>query len=364
MINRKHFAKDNSIIVVDLGGTNIRFAVSKDGQVLQEQEYELEDIQNIGESVLNYQAFLKSKKQKVPQYIAIAAAGNVVNNSVSMTNAKMTVSEGYLESIFGFKEAVILNDFEALSYGLPFLEAENKKVIIDVMDYNSEVKNGDVLTAAGPGTGLGIGSVMNLNGEFVALPGEGGHAHMSAYTLRQSKIINALTNILGQRPTREDILSGPGTLHLYRAICDVRGVGAVQDITEKEVTERTLDGSCDICVETSKEFLAFLAGTLGDVALGLKSKEVFVAGGICPRMSDFIDIQELNMWEFFTEKDLNKGFNKDMIEKIPMTMILDSTKVTHQGLEYFMQKKFQSEKRPGCHCSRGNGCCLTHHRNT
>ena len=113
----------------------------------------------------------------------------------------------------------------------------------------------------------------------------------------------------------EHILSGPGLLNLYNALCAVRGV-APAHTTPDAVSAAACDGSDPLAVETLQLFCGILGSTIGDMALlyGVQGG-IYLAGGILPKISQFL----LN--STFVERFLNKGPMRKALQSIPVKLV-------------------------------------------
>ena len=109
-------------------------------------------------------------------------AGPVIHNTVFMANVPKwgTIDGNQLQEKFKMKQWLIMNDFEANSYGILLLE-ENDFVSLNGMKANPEETRGVI----GPGTGLGCGilycSPFKTRSRTYVLPSEGGHTDFSYF---------------------------------------------------------------------------------------------------------------------------------------------------------------------------------------
>lgn len=75
----------------------------------------------------------------------------------------------------------------------------------------------------GPGTGLGVSGLIPAgDGGWAILEGEGGHVTVSAADARETEVLAALAREFGH-VSAERVLSGPGLVNLYSALCRVDG---------------------------------------------------------------------------------------------------------------------------------------------
>src|SRR4030095_11459058 len=110
----------------------------------------------------------------------------------------------------GFRRTYVINDLEALAYGVTVLDEHELKMLQRGVPHPKG--NGAVIAA---GTGLGEALLLNVNGRFVPGASEGGHADFAARTPREIELLRDLTRIYG-RVSYEAILSGPGLVNVYQ----------------------------------------------------------------------------------------------------------------------------------------------------
>ncbi|WP_226668748.1 glucokinase [Microbulbifer aggregans] len=274
-------------IVADIGGTNARFAVAHP----QDGGYRLEAIQvvNCAKFPDFYAAlgqWLDGLDQERPKQACIAVAGPVEKTPeggrVTMTNLGWEIRAEELCSRLELDRALVVNDFAALALSLPRLTEEDKWALRDV----PATPNGPMVVL-GPGTGLGVAALVHDGGSYRVVPGEGGHANLSAGSERELELLQILART--QMPVyNEFVLSGGGLVNLYRAVCALHGRPA-EDLTPPDVSSRGLDGSDPLCRETLIDFLNFLGSAAGDAALYYVARGgVFLGGGVLPRIESLL----------------------------------------------------------------------------
>jgi len=147
---------------------------------------------------------------------------------------------------------------------------------------------------------------------------EGGHATLSSENRREDAIILALRQQL-HHVSVERVLSGSGLIQLYQAIARIDGK-AVPPRDNGEIILHALAGDCEVSRETLELFCAFLGGAAGNVALTLGARGgVFVAGGIVPRFTDFLQQSA------FRERFEAKGRMSAYLRRIPTAVIIHPT---------------------------------------
>jgi glucokinase len=281
-------------LVGDIGATYTRFAPAT--------------AQGIGRMTVSPTANHKSVQAAIARYMndtgkkfhmaALAVAGPVSGDAVTLVNANWSFSKKDLQKEFGFGEVLLVNDFEAVAMSIPDIlakfEARGKN------DQQQQHRPGEDLwkvgggtrmpgrpmALVGPGTGLGVGALIpTRNDGWLALPGEGGHATMPAFTREESEILNLLRMRWGH-VSAERVLSGAGLVNLYICLCLLHGVNAPQYRRPEDVTKAAFGVSPadPLCVGAFQTFCAMLGTVACNVALTFGATGgLFISGGILPQ---------------------------------------------------------------------------------
>ncbi|MDG1530423.1 MAG: ROK family protein [Paracoccaceae bacterium] len=274
-------------LVADIGGTNARFAaVGPNGIGTPEVYPSAMGVTKALAEFLNLQ-------ETMPQSAALAFAGVTTPEQGSLTNAGQIITRNEVAQLCQSNEIHFLNDFEAAAWSLATIDP----AYVKVLQGPDEIPTGNRLII-GPGTGLGVGSLIkNANG-WTAVKGEGGHVAISPNNAFEAKVFEAFvehwpeTQLAqnGWRLEAEAFLCGSGLPYLYRAVADVLG----QEYGAKDargVLELVAKGD-PAAIEMAKIFRSHLGSTAGDMAVTLLTKGgVFVTGGVA----------EKNPWLFDAE---------------------------------------------------------------
>ena len=243
-------------------------------------------------------------------------AGPVLNGVAHLTNVPWTVDARELTRRFGFEHAGLLNDLEAMAYGVPVLEESE----VHVLQAGNPVPTGNIgLIAAG--TGLGVALLHNVQGRFIPAPSESGHADFAATNEREIGLLRWLIAHHG-RAEVEAVVSGRGLLnihrHTHRTACaivtDLDASGAAAAITEA-----ALAGRCRGCVETLDVFVTTYGAEAGNLALRTMSTAgLYVGGGIAPKILPALS--DGRFLRAFTRKTPYEA----MLGNMPVKVILNS----------------------------------------
>jgi glucokinase len=302
-------------LLADIGATNARFALLAGGTLGAVKNLEVGAFDRFTDAV---NVFLKDSGGTPVTHAVVAVAGPVHGQRCVLTNCDWTIDAEQLRASFGFAARVV-NDFEAVALSLPAL------AVTDVADVgNGMVVPGAPTAVVGPGSGLGVACLIadSRGSNHVVLSSEGGHATLPPADPQEDDIIDRLRQRFGH-VSAERAVSGPGLENLYQAIVERDGLAlprkSAADITQIALTRSTHgtpDGEDRPAVEALELFCAFLGTFAGNAALTFGARGgVFIAGGIAPRMVDFL------MRSKFRERFEAKGRFRPYLEKIPTRVI-------------------------------------------
>jgi glucokinase len=296
-------------LVVDIGGTNARFALQPGpGEPLgDESSYPCADFAGVQELISHY---LQENTDTTPTECAIGIASPVGGDRVTMTNLAWSFSVAELEAALGLKRLLVINDFTALALALPTL-AEDELVAVG----GGTPVDGRAWGLIGPGTGLGVGGLLPApGGGYSAISGEGGHVTLAGADESEDAVLRVLRARFGHA-SAERALSGPGLENLYAACVEVDGAS---DPTPPapEIAARAREHRDARAVRTVALFFGLLGSVAGNLALTLGAQRgVFIGGGIVPQLGDLIQRSS------FRARFEAKGRYRDYLAAIPTWVV-------------------------------------------
>ena len=247
--------------------------------------------------------------------------GPVLNNTCRTTNIPWTIEGDKLAEFLNIPQVKLLNDLEAMAYGLPFLEPEE----IEDLNPNAPSPPPDgtrVLLAAG--TGLGESLIVWTGKDYQICPSEGGHADFAPNNDLEIELLRYLrTSYL--HVSYERVLSGPGLHLIYQFLRDTQKNEPTW-FAEKLPTgdpasliaEAGIEGKPDICKNALQLFVSIYGAEAGNMALKtLAMGGVYIGGGIAPKILPAL--QNGTLMKSF----LAKGRYKRLLGKIPVRVILN-----------------------------------------
>ena len=304
----RHAIADHPYLVADVGGTKIDLGrAAPDGSIVAVRQLAVADFASI-EAAL--EAYLADQPGPPPRAAALAIAGPVLGDAVALTNGPWRFSVAAAQRRLGVERLLALNDFTALALGLPSIARAH------LLRLGGGRADPDApIGLIGPGTGLGVAGLLRVAGRWVPLPGEGGHASLAPEDAREAAVLALLRRRFGH-VSAERVLSGPGLVNLYTALCERAGSAVAPDCSPEAVTEWALAGTPAIAETALAMFCSLLGSAAGNLALTLGARGgVYIGGGICPRFADFLAASQCRA------RFEDKGRMRPYLEAIPLFLI-------------------------------------------
>jgi len=303
---------DKTLLIGDIGGTNARFALAHSQQPGFHDPITLKcaDFASADDAIRHY---LDEASAESPEVICLAVAGPIIENTVQVTNNHWTLNVAEIAADFAIDAVQLLNDFEAVAYAIPQLQAEETQTIAlpDMRPLSDKHFNVAII---GPGTGLGTAGLVRRGDVLIPIVGEGGHVGFAPKSQVQVEIRSALRNKF-DRVSVERLVSGSGIENIYWALTLIHGEQRTQ-LTASEIFTKSGDGSDPRATEATHMFFEILGQVAGDLALTMGAEDgVYIAGGIAKRYP-----QMLANSGFRNAFD-NKGRHRAYMERIPTMLI-------------------------------------------
>ncbi len=310
------------LVVADIGGTNARFGwVERPGRPADHIRcVATSDFEGPAQAMRHYLDGLPLEVQQRAQRDGLEAgwalATTVNGDEVAMTNNRWRFSRRQEATALGLAALHVFNDLEALACSLPHLGAHQ------VRSWDERLPTLDgALAVIGSGTGLGVAGMVPAGSGWQALPGEGGHATLSAHDDFEESV---LRQARGHWPhvSAERLLSGIGLPLLHECVGRASGWQA-HALSAEDVVERGLRGDSR-ARRTLEVFCAMLGSFAGNVALVLGARGgVFIGGGLVPRLG------ELFFTSDFRRRFEDKGRFANYLSRVPTVLIQDTTAALH-----------------------------------
>ncbi|MEM7077468.1 MAG: glucokinase [Pseudomonadota bacterium] len=263
-------------LIADIGGTHARFARLSAGDLQETIVLETQSCENAIELLHTALAHLGIGS---PSAVLLAVAGPLTPTGITMTKTGLSFVPDTLAAALGV-EVHVVNDFYALAHGVGRFSQ-----LVNLGEQAPEA--GGVCGVIGPGSGLGMASVVSGDRGLVVLGGEGGHAALAPGTHLEAELWALLSSQV-EHVCWETVLCGPGLVTLYNAVCQVWG-GAPRYERAEDISAQAVGVADPVCHQTLETFCALLGQAAKGLALTVGATGgIYIAGGIAPRVVDFV----------------------------------------------------------------------------
>lgn len=293
-------------LVGDIGGTNARFAIVSVGssELTSIKTLHCEKFETIQQAL---QLYLSSIKDIQISSACIASAGTVHLDTFKPANNDWLINKSNVSSALNNIQVSWINDFNAQALATTTL-TDN-----DVVTIKAGIEQSDRLRLViGPGTGLGVCGLIRSPSGWLSVPTQGGHSDLAPNTSLEIEILTLLQKKFGHVAV-ERVLSGPGIVNLYEALCEING----KDIlfhSPSEITAAAINPNPDhLSKETLYMFCKIFGSVTGSMALTTGSLGgIYITSDLIRNFLDFFTSSE------FVQNFENKGRMKYYMTDIPI----------------------------------------------
>lgn len=294
----------------DIGGTNGHVALMRaadDGSgVIETLAYRVSPCAGFSSLAGLLRAFIDAEVRTPVSHCVLACAGQVMEGEVVNDNLAWPVHLDVLRATLGLDEVALLNDFEALAYAIDGPLAASGRHLC-----GPPGRGQGPSLVVGPGTGLGAAVYMPGASHAPVLTTEAGQMDFAPHSLREREVLAWIAPDGGYVPV-EAIVSGPGLLTAYEALCAIDGKTATL-ATPKDVTAAALAGIDRQAVEAVELFCAALGSFTGSLAMTyIPTGGVFLAGGF---LSSLFDVLKSSAFE---ERFLHGRSVRALLAQVPV----------------------------------------------
>ncbi len=296
-------------LIADIGATRSRCALVDDkGRVLASEIFRNGDFTGVDGLLRIYLDHRRESDQ--PRRAALAVAAPILSDQVQMVNIDWQFSQDELKDHLDLTRLTVVNDFAAIAWGLPDLVAAD----LEKIGGGAPVPH-TPMAVLGPGSGLGVATMVPCADSWAVASGEGGNVTLSASTSEELAVAELIRLEQGHC-SAENLVSGPGLANIYRTLAKLKG----REETPPSPAKITESAAADepLARETREMFFEVLGTTAGNIALTVGARGgVFIAGGIIPQLlKPFAESR-------FRERFEAKGRYRGYLEAIPTYVITD-----------------------------------------
>lgn len=310
--------KSGAILVGDVGGTNVRFAVARPIDKAAGGGLALSEIwKRPGRNYPDFEAAMAAylaESGETPIGASFGLAGPVQAGRVHLLHAGWTVAADSVRSRLGVARVVLVNDFVAMARSAPELPAADLREISP-----GKAAPGEPVAVSGPGTGLGV-AVLRPQGDgagWIVMGGEGGHQAFAPQTDIDWRVAEWLRPRKGF-VSNEMIVAGAGFDMTLEALSAVMGV-AHETLSPGEVLDRAEKGDA-LCVEFCRLRARTVMTSIGNTVLSANATGgAYLAGGVGVRLERWFR-EPGALAQFY-----QRGWREEMMRPIPIQLIVSET---------------------------------------
>jgi len=296
-------------LIADIGATRTRCALLDDrGRILAPETFRNGDFTGVDGLLKIYLDHRRESDH--PGRATLAVAAPILSDHVQMVNIDWQFSQSDLKDRLALSQLTVVNDFAALAWGLTdFTAGDLEKVGGGAPTPHAP------MTVLGPGSGLGMATLVPCADSWAVAGGEGGNATVAASTPEELAVAE-LIRLENGHCSAENMLSGPGLVAIYKTLAKIKG-HKVAAASAAEISESAAAAD-PLAQEAQNMFFEVLGTTAGNLALTVGATGgVFIAGGIIPQvLKPFLKSR-------FRERFEAKGRYQSYMEAIPTYVITD-----------------------------------------
>jgi glucokinase len=314
------------ILAGDIGGTKtwLRLAAGTAGglRTLHEQRFDSAAFDGLVPMIREFLAGLPQSGSAPPaiRSACFGVAGPVSGGQASLTNLAWRVDADEIGRQCGIAKVVLINDFEAIGYGIEALDAAD----IATLQAGQPVARAP-RAVLGAGTGLGVCFLVWCEGHYQVIPTEAGHVDFAPIDEQQMELLRFLQKRFG-RVSCERVLSGPGLVGIFEFLLEAAPHELAPELAQAlgsaaaaaAISQAAIDGKDALARRALQLFVRIYGAHAGNLALTVLARGgVFVAGGIAPRI-----IEELRAGGFM-RAFCDKGRYVALQSTIPVHVVMN-----------------------------------------
>lgn len=308
------------VLVGDIGGTKTGLAVAQTiGDKVQldhERRYPSRDYASFDALLRHY----CDDTGATCDVAALAIAGPVKDGRSRTTNLPWDVDALGIRKGFGLLAVRLLNDLEAVAWGVSALGTDE----LAVLHPGDPHSCGNICVVAA-GTGLGEAGMYWDGERHHPFATEGGHTDFAPTDEVEFALLQFLQRTY-KRVSWERVASGTGIVNLHAFLLEWRRAQIPAWLREEmaagdpsaAVARAATEDKCPICVEAMDLFARLYGREAGNMALKhLALGGVYLGGGVAPKNLDLLRERG------FVAAFLDKGRMRPVMEQIPVWVILE-----------------------------------------
>lgn len=315
-------AHHTMILAGDVGGTKCNLGLfAKNGPSLRpifQRRLPTRDYAGFEELIGDFLEMAHRSDSSPPAEIEAAGfgvAGVVVQGLLHAGNLPWVLDGSAIARKLHLNQVVLLNDLTATALSLEHLNSSDFAILNQGVPVPNAAK---AVIAAG--TGLGEATLHWDGQQYRVAASEGGQADFAPRTELEIRLLTHLNKSLPQ-VSCEEIISGRGFRRIHEFLNpSVRHVSfdSADGDPAREITQRGLEQSCPVCVESLAVWIEAYGAEAGNMALRTVAfGGVCVAGGIAPKI-----LAKLGDGIFF-RAFCGKSKFAEVLARVPLSVVVN-----------------------------------------
>jgi len=262
-----------------------------------------------------------SQRSTLTACLAVAGPVSEHGATARVTNLPWALDAKAVNGRFGFSKTIIINDFEAMGYGIECLESSDSIYL-----QKGERQPEGPRLVVGAGTGFGVGQLFFQNGVHRPMATEGGHMDFAPIDEEQMALLTFLQR-RWDHVSVERLLSGQGLCNIHDYVVETTSASLSSAFATAlansdpaaAVSAFAARDDAPSAREAMRLFVTIYGAVTGNLALmTLPSGGVFITGGIAAK-----NIDHMLSGDRFLTAFLDKGRMRGLLESFPVTVSLD-----------------------------------------
>jgi glucokinase len=324
------------VLAGDIGGTNTNLGICgvKDEipVLLFSLLFKTQELSSVIPAVNKTLEYAKDKHGIEINDACFGAAGAVSSNHdfCRLTNAEWGVSSKEILEKTPIESVFIINDFEAIGYGVNLLDVNNEKDIFNIKHKSDRQKELLKETKAIIGAGTGFGkSILVYEKDcdaYVPVQSEGGHGDFPAQNEFEIKLLEFIKQCreIKKPVSYEEVLSGRGIEAIYLFLINSKKFKTTK--YTKEISESgcksplisKYKNADETCRETFLLYAKFYGRCAKNFVLDTLARGgLYIAGGIASQNKEIFKKKEF-MDEF---ENVNK--QSEILKEVPVYVVVN-----------------------------------------
>lgn len=299
------------VLGADIGGTNTNigiFGIKKDKtEYLFSLHFQSRKLTSLIPAIKKTLEYSKNKHKITIKDACIAAAGVISMNRdiCKITNLKWNINTNNIIKKTTLSRVFLINDFEAIGFGINLLDIKNKNDIIQVKHKIHQHKELKYATKAIIGAGTGLGkSILAYHDNYKAyipIQSEGGHADFPAQNEFEIKILNFIKRKEKIKNTVSygEIVAGKGIEVIYLFLKSQKGFKQTLYTKEVDYAQNKVmaiakyKNKDKTCKETFRLYTIFYARCAKNFVLDTLARGgLYIAGGVASKNRELFKTKE------------------------------------------------------------------------